>query len=166
MLNNALDTKPWYREPWPWMLMSLPLAAVVASFVTLSFALHTEDGLVANDYYKEGLAINRQLQREQKATDLGLHAEALVEGNGLLRVHLTSRGTLPAALALRLVHPTRAGMDQSVRLTAAPGGWYEGRLQRPQPAHWQVVLEDVGGNWRLAGRWDVAANRGIEFPGH
>jgi len=24
--------RPWYREPWPWLLMGLPLVAVLAAF--------------------------------------------------------------------------------------------------------------------------------------
>ena len=165
MLTTQLNTRPWYREPWPWLLMSLPLVAVIAGFITLAFAIHTEDGMVATDYVKEGLAINRQLQREQKAAQLGLRAEAEVDGShGLMRVHLAGQGSLPAALYLRLVHPTRSGMDQNLELRAAPNGWYEGHLQAPQSAHWRLVLEDAGHTWRLDGSWNTAAHGGIAFP--
>ena len=27
-------SKPWYREPWPWFLMSLPAVAVIAGITT------------------------------------------------------------------------------------------------------------------------------------
>jgi uncharacterized protein len=165
MLTAKLNTKPWYREPWPWLLMAFPLAAVVAGFITLTLAIQTADGLVATDYYKQGLAINRQLQREQIAASLKLQVEAVIDTErGLVRIHLDGSGSLPGALSLRLVHPTRAGMDQTITLKAAPGGWYEGRLVTPQPAHWQVVLEDVGRTWRLDGSWDTVAHAGMRFP--
>lgn len=165
MPTAKLHSKPWYQEPWPWLLMSFPLAAVVAGFITLFLAIQTADGLVAADYYKQGLAINRQLQREQRAADLKLRVEAVADSErGLVRVHIEGSGSLPGALGLRLVHPTRAGMDQTISLKASPGGWYEGRLETPQPAHWQVVLEDVGHTWRLDGSWDTVAHAGMRFP--
>jgi uncharacterized protein len=164
MLTTQLNPRPWYREPWPWLLMSLPLVAVIAGFITLSLAIHTEDGFVASDYDKEGLAINRQLQREQKAAQLGLRAEGEVDGSNRMRMHLSGKGVLPAALYLRLVHPTRSGMDQTLELRAAPDGWYEGHLQALQPAHWRLTLEDAGHTWRLDGSWNTATHGGITFP--
>jgi uncharacterized protein len=165
MPTTNLHSKPWYQEPWPWLLMSLPLAAVVAGFITLTLAIQTADGLVAADYYKQGLAINRQLQREEKAASLKLRVDAVTDSErGLVRVHLEALGSLPGALALRLVHPTREGMDQTIALKASPGGWYEGRLETPQPAHWQLVLEDVGRTWRLDGSWDTVTPAVMRFP--
>jgi hypothetical protein len=165
MLAAERDSTPWYHQPWPWILMALPLAAVVGGFVTLALALHTEDGLVANDYYREGLAINRQLQREEEASKLGLRVQAVADAeHGLVRVHLDARAPLPRGLGLRLVHPTRAGMDQAITLKAQPGGWYEGRLANPQAAHWQVILEDAGHSWRLDGTWDTAHHAAMRFP--
>jgi uncharacterized protein len=34
---------PWYRYFWPWFLMALLSAAVIASFVSLYLAVHTPD---------------------------------------------------------------------------------------------------------------------------
>ena len=56
--------QPWYREPWPWILMSGPAAVIVAGAVTTWMAFASADGLVADDYYKRGLAINAVLKRE------------------------------------------------------------------------------------------------------
>ena len=64
MQMTGKDIGPWYREPWPWLLMAGPAAVVVAGFATLWLAVSSNDGLVADDYYKQGLAINQTLQRE------------------------------------------------------------------------------------------------------
>ncbi len=48
-------SKPWYREPWPWILMIMPVTAVVAGSFMMWLAVSTEDGLVEDDYYKKGL---------------------------------------------------------------------------------------------------------------
>lgn len=34
----AALAKPWYREPWPWILMAGPFAAMVGCFITIYFA--------------------------------------------------------------------------------------------------------------------------------
>ena len=44
---------PWYKQRWPWILMSGPAIVVVAGFITLGLAIHTSDSLVDDDYYKK-----------------------------------------------------------------------------------------------------------------
>jgi hypothetical protein len=57
--------KPWYREPWPWLLMAGPAAVIVAGGITTWIAFATFDGLVVEDYYRRGLNINATLACEQ-----------------------------------------------------------------------------------------------------
>jgi hypothetical protein len=125
----------------------------VAGLVTAWIAFHGADGLVADDYYKQGLAINKTIGRSDAAERLGVQAE-LRFADGRVRVALGS-SAVRGALALRLVHPTRAGMDQSVNLAAVEPGVYEGRLRPLQPGRWHVVLEER--DWRLAGDWMLPA---------
>jgi FixH len=82
--------KPWYREPWPWLLMAGPAIVVVAGFLTLGFALQSADGLVADDYYKQGKAINQTLARDVQARTLGYAALLAATGDG--RVVLSFAG--------------------------------------------------------------------------
>src|SRR5688572_10359806 len=67
--------KPWFKEPWPWILMSGPAVVVVAGAFTIWLAFVSSDGLVADDYYKRGLAINQELQRDRVAAERSLTAE-------------------------------------------------------------------------------------------
>ena len=47
--NDEPDrSRPWYREPWPWVLIALPLSAVIASLVTLWIALSNPDHLAVD----------------------------------------------------------------------------------------------------------------------
>ena len=139
-------SRPWYREPWPWILMAAPAAAVVAGAATLWIAVSTADGLVADDYYKRGLAINRVLALEENARRLGVHAHAEAYG-GHLRVALS--GAAPEALFAQLVHATRAGFDQRLRLARAAPGVYEADLPPLAAGRWRVVLEDPRREWRV-----------------
>jgi len=146
---------PWYREPWPWILMAGPLAVVLAGIVTVWLAVATEDGVVADDYYKRGLAINQTIAREEAAAAAGYRARVIANPSGdRLRVYLSAaQGTAqPAAVRLRLVHPTRKGLDQSLELAAA-GGYFEGAIQPLRPGRWQLILEDREATWRLTGEW-------------
>jgi len=139
-------TTPWYKEPWPWILMSGPAAVMVAGAATLWIAYATADGLVADDYYKRGLAINRELGRDAAARARGLQASVEWRA-GTLRVRLA--GNAPQALFAQLVHPTRAGLDQRLRLARAQEGVYEAALPPLAPGRWRLVLEDPRGEWRI-----------------
>ena len=142
-------SQPWYREPWPWILMAGPAIVVVAGFVTAWLAFRGEDGLVVDDYYKQGLAINQTLVRGDTAGRLGVRAE-LDFADGRVRASLAKAG-VHGPLRLRLVHPTRTGMDQNLDLAMLQPGVYEGALRTLQPGRWHVVLEDR--DWRLTGDW-------------
>ncbi|MGB7542874.1 MAG: FixH family protein [Burkholderiales bacterium] len=143
----------WYREPWPWLLMAGPAIVVVAGIFTAVLAVRSDDGLVADDYYRRGLAINQTLRREGRARELHLAATVSLSGT---RMRITLRGTAepPAALRLRLIHPTRAGRDETVALRHVAAGLYEGRFT-PYPGEpRRLVLEDEYSNWRLPGAWN------------
>jgi hypothetical protein len=150
----ARTPKPWYREPWPWLLMLAPLAAVVMGVVMVVLAARSNDGLVADDYYKQGLAINRTLDRERHAA--ALHVSGLLEFSAdrtRVRLFLRQDGDMPAALLLTLVHPTRAGLDQRVTLIRAAPGEFAGKLSPPIAGRWLLKLEDDSGRWRVSGAW-------------
>jgi hypothetical protein len=157
MAAVTTPVRPWFREPWPWLLMLAPAAAVVMGIVMLVLSLRSDDGLVVDDYYKRGLAINQVLDREARAAALGLVATvSFSPDRDRVRVLLSSTGQRATSALLRLVHPTRAGHDQSVALAAGAGGVLEGELTPVPAGTWRLVLEDSGGEWRLAGHWRTA----------
>jgi hypothetical protein len=67
-MSETAKCEVWYREPWPWIVMSGPIAAVIASFVSAYLAVHGADPVVDENYYQHGLQINRELERQQHAT--------------------------------------------------------------------------------------------------
>jgi hypothetical protein len=141
---------PWYREPWPWLVMSGPAIVVVAGVITAVVAFRTSDGLVADDYYKQGLMVNRVMEREARARSLGIAAEVMLNGErDAVRVIPASNAPLPGALLLMVVHPTRSNSDQTIELRQVSSGLYEARLQPLRLAKWRISLEDAAGTWRL-----------------
>lgn len=152
-MNSQSDSpsKPWYREPWPWFLISLPAAAVVGGIATVWIAATNADGLVVGDYYKAGLAINQVLARDDKARALGLGATLQTE-DGSLALSLDGRlATHPERLTLVLAHPTRAGMDHTLALHHAGAGRYRAAMPALPAGKWLAQLSDDTSAWRLSG---------------
>ncbi len=166
MTSMTAPVTPWYRQPWPWFLISLPAIAVVGGLTTFYLAARGWDGPVVEDYYKQGLAINEELTRSTRAAELGL--EATVKLSGLtagerVRIELRSAKPLPLepALRLRLAHPGKRDADRLAVLARAEladdglsavyvGEWQQGpadaRLAQ-HPVAWLVVLETP--QWRI-----------------
>lgn len=144
---------PWYREPWPWLLMAGPFVVIVAGFFTAWLAVSSSDGLVTEDYYKKGLAAGETVARSDRAQSLGIVA-AMALGSENVRVGLKGRAeagfVAPPTVRITLSHPTRAGLDQTQVLTP-DGENYSGKLRLPASGHWLVLLEDEAKSWRLMG---------------
>jgi hypothetical protein len=166
MNANGLDDRPWYREPWPWILLSGPVIVVIASIATVIIAMNVHPvAMVEDDYYKQGLAINQRLHRDKEASDLSLSAQVMLSGREA-RVFLNAadRTKLPAGLRLHFNHPTRGGQDQVVTLLDAAGqGFYSGVLTAEMRGRWHVYLEDQDETWRLVGSWQSAAGDSFEL---
>ncbi len=148
---NKPNVQPWYRHRWPWILMAGPAIVVVAGIATAWIAIATNDGLVADDYYKQGLAVNQKLARNDAAATMQLEARLRLTA-GRIELLLVSRAdaALPERIRVTLAHPTRGGEDQNVILTGEKGA-YAGSMQALGPGRWYVAIEDEAGAWRLTG---------------
>jgi hypothetical protein len=160
-LRPALTLQPWYKEPWPWVLIALPASAVIASFVTLGYAIVSDDGMVDDDYYKLGKTINRELARDDAALRLGLKAQLMVGGaapsSAQIQVILNAPAGFksPDSLTLKLMHPGKAHADQLHVLKAEGTGLYRGTVLLNAGHDWHVRVEDPQTGWRLNGRWQA-----------
>jgi len=184
-MSAPFPSRPWYREPWPWILMAGPAAVVVAGIVTTGLALIHDDPLVVDNYYKEGLAINRVIERDHAAQQAGYRAQVVFSEDGArVRVYLATNpsptldpplkgrelnpiptpalplkgreSARPGSLRLRMVHPTQAALDREAVLRSTQPGWYEGEVGLAAAARWRVELEDDLRGWRLTGEWRPA----------
>ncbi|MDR2238852.1 MAG: FixH family protein [Zoogloeaceae bacterium] len=151
MNRASSDDRPWYRYPWPWILIAGPAIVVVAGIVTAWIATATSDGLVADDYYKQGLEVNQMLARDEAAATMGLEARLRLM-DGRVEVDLASRAEapLPERLRIKLVHPTRSGEDRELILSREKSV-YVGEMTAPGPGRWRVMVEDEAATWRITG---------------
>ena len=137
---------PWYKDRWPWIIMSGPIVVILAGIATTWIAFSGADGLVADDYYKRGMEVNAVLVREQAAVRRGIRAAIDTTGK---RARVVLQGDAPQFLFLRLAHATRAGEDVRLRLERAPDGSYEAPLPALAPGARRLILEDARGEWRI-----------------
>ena len=143
---DVLDTGPWFKERWPWILMAGPATVILAGAITTWIAFSTRDGLVAEDYYKRGLAINKVLAKERVAERMNLSLDVSLEP-GRLKIRL--QGDAPPALFVHLVYAPREGNDLRLRLARTAEGDYEAELPALAPGHWRAVVEDPQARWRI-----------------
>ncbi|MEO1078057.1 MAG: FixH family protein [Pseudomonadota bacterium] len=150
------DSEPWYRQFWPWFLIALPGSVVIAGLSTLYIANRHADDLVVSDYYKDGLAINKELEKQAQAEALGISAKLLLTDERV-QVRLSSAAAVePPALSLRLSHPLEADRDFGLTLDRVAPTLYVGVLPAPAAENWHWRLEADDAAWRLDG--SLAAN--------
>jgi uncharacterized protein len=152
-MNGNQMEKPWYREPWPWIIMAPPATAVIAGVITIWIAFSSADGLVADDYYKQGLAINRVLARKDNARRMGVAARVEIHGAQRVSVMLGGRMEPPTAIVVRFTHVAHSGSDRELRLDRVDDRRYEAVLPQLPGGRWRVSIEDAQGEWRVAEDW-------------
>lgn len=144
-------TRPAWREPLVWMVVGIPAATAVAGLFTWWIAAQRADSNVAEDWYKRGMAINRSLERESKAQQLGLTARLSLPDEHDLRLVLGGPASaLPPTVTVTLTHPVRAEQDRKLSLDRQADGTY--RTVSPQVAagNWGLAIEAQ--DWRVTAR--------------
>lgn len=133
-----------------WLLIAIPLSSVVMGIIMITLAISSNDGLVVDDYYKKGLEINQTLERDARASVLGLVAKLEFEvENNRIRLRITGRDAFqaPEQIILGLYHATLSEGDQTISLRRDTRGTYTAPLPTLTPGRWYISLENE--KWRL-----------------
>ncbi|MBT8140263.1 MAG: FixH family protein [Gammaproteobacteria bacterium] len=133
----------WYRQFWPWFLLALPAVVVVASLVTVAIAFYHSDSLVVDNYYREGLAINRKLALDEAAATRAISAQLDIWQNGLIKLKVLEKERpfqRPAGLQLQWQHPTKQASDFSMQLKPGPGGLFSTAVESVPAGRWYVTV--------------------------
>ena len=150
MMLNVNPENRWYRIPIVWMVIGIPAFSVVFTLSIVWISVQTYDGVVVDDYYRKGLEINRDLERDRYASKAGLQASVLIE-NGQLHVELKSLidEQWPSSLTLGFFHPTVSNRDITIQLQHQGAGRYNAAMAEPGFGKWNVVTGTD--TWRLKG---------------
>lgn len=144
------DKTPWFKNPYVWLVISLPLSAVIAGIITIRLAVVSDDGLVADDYYKQGLGINRVLEKDNRAEALALTARLNLdyEANEA-RIMLLGNADFmaPESVEVKFLNATRKGLDQELNMAMVADNLYSGPLPELPVGQWYVQIE--ADDWRV-----------------
>lgn len=154
MSDYQRERDAWYRHAWPWVLMAIPFAAVLFGVFMVVMASVFPDDLVADDYYRDGMAINRHLAMDENAKALDIRASATaLEGD---TVAFVIAGARDSAVLMNLYHVTDRARDTSLVLYPETGHVYRSAHPLPiaidEPGIWYVELIGADDNWRLRER--------------
>lgn len=153
---DSITPARWYKQFWPWFLITLPTVAVIASFVSLSIAIKNADTPVHDDYSKNGFAIQHDTRADNLAMQKNMHADIAIENNG--RVNVELRSDQPAQrplLTLHCIHPFDAHNDITIALARSGENSYSGMLPTTLHGKWKIELRAPAENWRLASEIDL-----------
>jgi hypothetical protein len=64
------DYRPWYKEPWPWVLIAIPLLTVIASGFTFWLAVSNPDYLVVDQPEYNEVKSGLRAQSDSEAATL------------------------------------------------------------------------------------------------
>ena len=137
-------------NPVLWLVIALPLLAVVASLTSLALAVTRGDPELPKDYHWEGAALDRDQQRLTLAASEGITATISYRPD-TQHCAIALHGAAPAQLRLDLVHPTDPRADRRLTLARA-GESYEADCAGLPVAHWWLEVSDDTGRWMLRGR--------------
>ena len=59
MKDQSPKPEPWWKVGPMWLVVAGPVIVVIAAFVTLFIAMRSPDTVLAEDYYRKGLDVNK-----------------------------------------------------------------------------------------------------------
>ena len=147
-VENETQIKPWYKQFWPWFVISLPASAVVAGIITVFIAFDNADSLVVDDYYKAGLAINDQVQLQKNALNYGY--AAILKRLPDNRLFLKFDNATPESqyLELKWIHPVDSDKDFSIILNRQKDGSFQNKSINNFAGRWYLRLSQAD-DWLL-----------------
>ncbi|WP_163558574.1 FixH family protein [Halomonas sp. NO4] len=159
---------PWYKQFWPWFLIGLLLSAISVSTTFAVLSVRSFDGMVQEDYYKHGTAINMVLAKQRQAAELSLAADLRIDPlTSDIVVDLTGEAR-PERLYLKLIFPTRDDRDQELVLEHVRNGRYLGQAPDNLRYRWYLQLHpsQESPDWRLIGEGHFPSEGGFALtPG-
>lgn len=149
--------RPWYREPFMWLVVALPLSSVVGGIGMLVLVSRGPAADSAPEHVQRMAQVQQtDLAPDQRARALALKASGERDAAG---VTLTmDAADLPAHLMLQLVHPTDAKHDVTLVLSGTGNRWtWSGDVDTNHA--WRLRLGPADGRWRLVGQLPAGATR-------
>ncbi|MBI3230539.1 MAG: FixH family protein [Burkholderiales bacterium] len=161
----------WLKEPWMLLVIGGPLLVVIAAISTGIIAWQSQDKVVVNDYYRQGLHIDQDLAADAKARIYNMRAslQFLDAKRDILQLQLNGAAELPAKAQLTIASGAN-GLQATeaiykVSMLKVRPGVYQANLPAAlhgDQQHWHLKLN--GEDWRLTGRWQHGQSQVVMQP--
>ncbi|MGR2739832.1 FixH family protein [Billgrantia sp. Q4P2] len=161
-------TSPWYKQFWPWFLLGLLMLSISVSSTFAVLAIRSADGMVQEDYYEHGRAINMVLAKQQRAHELNLAADLRIDPMTSDIIVQLDGDDRPERLYLRLIFPTQDDRDQDLVLEHVRDGRYLGQAPDNLRHRWYLQLHpsEEQPAWRLVGEASLPSEESFSLtPG-
>ncbi len=129
----------------------------------LSLALNTNDSLVSDSYYKDGVSYTENVKMDDYASRLQLHSTLVLTNQ---EARLTLDGYLdeqPSILTLKLIHPTLEDRDVDIVLQRVDDGLYTGAAELELPSRRYIWLQSPDQGWRIRATEVLEENRVVQL---
>ncbi|WP_158541162.1 FixH family protein [Marinomonas piezotolerans] len=158
---SSASTTVWYKQFWPWFIISIPASSIIVGMIQLYASLHSSSDLVKDDYYKEGLAINQVITMRDAAKDLGIEAHLTLD-NLTGELILATRNVKAPTLTALFAHAALSKYDFSVTFIRIQADQYRANLEKPLTGIWNIYLES-NNLWQLNGRINTNIHSKLDF---
>ena len=146
--TNIPSTNPWYKQPWLWFILSVPIASVILSSIMVSVAVIGKDSLVSDNYYKDGMGINQTIEQDKLAVQLNIIPVVTIQDTTVTVKIQSEAMPTQAFLTLKLLHPTVSEKDLTIRLLPTPDGFI-GDLPNKAEGRRYLDLYGFDNSWRI-----------------
>jgi hypothetical protein len=157
------DTKPWYKQFWPWFLMAIPLSSMMVGSQVIRLAYDGTNSLVADDYYKEGRAINARLDKIENAIALNIQTTLDVQDGSITLEFISGAPPTGEALVLDFFHVTQDFKDFTVLLTRDAAGIYRNNEEFPIQGKWRLRLHPIDDVWKVQKKLSLPQRQAFKF---
>ncbi|MBU2882314.1 FixH family protein [Psychrosphaera sp. B3R10] len=135
----------WYKNPYVWLVITLPMTAVIGGIATVIITSMNQPDMVVDDYYKKGKAINLELKLYKQAEALGIEMSTVITDQ---KITLENPYNFPA-VKIKLVHSTLKYRDLDFIATPNAKGQLTAPVEHDISGKWQVFIEPMDGSWKL-----------------
>lgn len=158
--SSHQTSTPWYKIPIVWLMIALPASSVVLGAALLIIAVKNADDVVADDWYKQGRTINRNLDNEAVAQRFGL-AVTFELHSDKTHAQLSAKTPIawPEQLQLALRHPAFAKEDKVLALAHQGEGHYIGEAIHYNGHDAIVTITPIDNYWRLQHRVSLSSGK-------
>ncbi|WP_113905855.1 FixH family protein [Aliidiomarina celeris] len=148
--QSNINTGPWYKHFWPWYIVFMLSAVIIACIVTVILIIRNPAPMVVDDYYNEGRAINLELNREARALELGITVAVTFNGDRVDIRFASGDLTDRSALRLHFYHPTLDHRDFELMVPHVNDGLYRATLPEAITGNWRIDVEPFHREWRVS----------------